>query len=122
MIVEDEEPLIPLLRYNLEAEGYEVDAVARGDDADTRLKETAPDLVVLDWMLTAGTRTFTSRSRTSTPRPWHVGHGVGMTWPRPPHVGHTCENENGPWSTAIDPEPWHCGHVSGEVPGAAPLP
>ena len=51
LIVEDEEPLTTLLRYNLEAEGYEVDAVARGDDADTRLKETAPDLVVLDWML-----------------------------------------------------------------------
>ena len=51
LIVEDEEPLTTLLRYNLEAEGYEVDAVTRGDDADTRLKETAPDLIVLDWML-----------------------------------------------------------------------
>ena len=51
LIVEDEEPLTTLLRYNLEAEGYEVDAVARGDDADTRLKETAPDLIILDWML-----------------------------------------------------------------------
>jgi two-component system, OmpR family, phosphate regulon response regulator PhoB len=51
LIVEDEEPLTTLLRYNLEAEGYEVDAVTRGDDADTRLKEVAPDLVVLDWML-----------------------------------------------------------------------
>jgi two-component system, OmpR family, phosphate regulon response regulator PhoB len=51
LIVEDEEPLTELLRYNLEAEGYEVDAVARGDDAETRLRETAPDLVVLDWML-----------------------------------------------------------------------
>src|SRR6202522_339481 len=51
LIVEDEEPLTTLLRYNLEAEGYEVDAVARGDDADTRLRETAPDLIVLDWML-----------------------------------------------------------------------
>src|ERR1700693_2462386 len=51
LIVEDEEPLITLLRYNLEAEGYEVDAVARGDEADTRLRETAPDLIVLDWML-----------------------------------------------------------------------
>ena len=45
-----------------------------------------------------------------------------MTCPRPPHVGHTCENENGPWSTAIEPAPWHCGHVSGIVPGAAPDP
>src|SRR6202012_1668267 len=51
LIVEDEEPLTTLLRYNLEAEGYEVDAVTRGDDADTRLRETAPDLGVLDWVL-----------------------------------------------------------------------
>jgi len=51
LIVEDEEPLTMLLRYNLEKEGYEVDTAARGDDADTRLKESPPDLVVLDWML-----------------------------------------------------------------------
>ncbi|MGE3146688.1 MAG: phosphate regulon transcriptional regulator PhoB [Pseudorhodoplanes sp.] len=51
LIVEDEEPLTLLLRYNLEAEGYDVDVVARGDDADTRLREGLPDLVVLDWML-----------------------------------------------------------------------
>src|SRR5206468_9171428 len=51
LIVEDEEPLALLLRYNLEAEGYEVETIARGDDADTRLKERVPDLVVLDWML-----------------------------------------------------------------------
>jgi two-component system phosphate regulon response regulator PhoB len=51
LIVEDEEPLTLLLRYNLEAEGYDVETVARGDDADTRLKEGAPDLIVLDWML-----------------------------------------------------------------------
>ena len=51
LIVEDEEPLTMLLRYNLEAEGYEVETAARGDEADTRLKESTPDLVVLDWML-----------------------------------------------------------------------
>jgi two-component system, OmpR family, phosphate regulon response regulator PhoB len=51
LIVEDEEPLTLLLRYNLEAEGFEVETVARGDEADTRLKERPPDLVVLDWML-----------------------------------------------------------------------
>jgi two-component system phosphate regulon response regulator PhoB len=51
LIVEDEEALSMLLRYNLEAEGYEVETVVRGDDADTRLRERAPDLVVLDWML-----------------------------------------------------------------------
>jgi two-component system, OmpR family, phosphate regulon response regulator PhoB len=51
LIVEDEEPLTVLLRYNLEAEGYEVDVAARGDEAEIRLKESPPDLVVLDWML-----------------------------------------------------------------------
>jgi two-component system phosphate regulon response regulator PhoB len=53
LIVEDEEALTLLLRYNLEAEGYEVETVARGDEAETRLKEHLPDLVILDWMLPA---------------------------------------------------------------------
>src|SRR6516162_7819024 len=51
LIIEDEEPLTLLLRYNLEAEGYEVDTTARGDDADLRLRESPPDLAVIDWML-----------------------------------------------------------------------
>lgn len=51
MIVEDEEPLTLLLRYNLEAEGYDVESVARGDEAETRLRERVPDIVLLDWML-----------------------------------------------------------------------
>jgi two-component system, OmpR family, phosphate regulon response regulator PhoB len=51
LIVEDEEALALLLRYNLEAEGYEVETAARGDEADLRLKERAPELVILDWML-----------------------------------------------------------------------
>src|SRR5881296_3522447 len=51
LIVEDEEALTLLLRYNLEAAGYEVESVARGDDADLRLRESVPDLVILDWML-----------------------------------------------------------------------
>jgi two-component system phosphate regulon response regulator PhoB len=51
LIVEDEDPLTLLLRYNLEAEGYEVDAVSRGDEAEIRLREQVPDLVLLDWML-----------------------------------------------------------------------
>lgn len=51
LIVEDEEPLSLLLRYNLEAEGYAVETCARGDEAEIRLKESRPDLVLLDWML-----------------------------------------------------------------------
>ncbi|MFK8253623.1 phosphate regulon transcriptional regulator PhoB [Ancylobacter terrae] len=51
LIVEDEEPLSLLLRYNLESEGYAVESVGRGDEAETRLRESVPDLVILDWML-----------------------------------------------------------------------
>jgi two-component system phosphate regulon response regulator PhoB len=51
LIVEDDEALTLLLRYNLEAEGYRVETVPRGDEADLLLKERTPDLVILDWML-----------------------------------------------------------------------
>ena len=50
-IAEDEEPLRLLLRYNLEAEGYEVDCVARGDEAEVRIQEQMPDIALLDWIL-----------------------------------------------------------------------
>ena len=50
-VVEDEEALSVLLRYNLEAEGFEVDTIARGDEAEIRLQERLPDLLILDWML-----------------------------------------------------------------------
>ena len=40
-----------LLSYNLEAEGYVVERVERGDEAELRLEESPPDLVILDWML-----------------------------------------------------------------------
>ena len=51
LIVEDEPDLSLLLGYNLEAEGYAVENVERGDEAELRLAENAPDLVILDWML-----------------------------------------------------------------------
>ncbi|MCX2723673.1 phosphate regulon transcriptional regulator PhoB [Roseibium salinum] len=51
LIVEDEEPLSLLLRYNLEAEGYTVESCVRGDEAELRLRESLPDLLLLDWML-----------------------------------------------------------------------
>jgi two-component system phosphate regulon response regulator PhoB len=40
-----------LISYNLEAEGYVVESVARGDEAELRLSENLPDLLILDWML-----------------------------------------------------------------------
>jgi two-component system phosphate regulon response regulator PhoB len=51
LIVEDEESLAIMLRYNLEKEGFAVETTAHGDDADLRIKENPPDLAVIDWML-----------------------------------------------------------------------
>ncbi len=51
LVVEDEPALGLLLAYNLEAEGFVVDRVERGDEAEARLHEACPDLVLLDWML-----------------------------------------------------------------------
>ncbi len=50
-VVEDEESLALLLRYNLESAGYVVETTARGDEAELRLRDETPDLLVLDWML-----------------------------------------------------------------------
>jgi two-component system phosphate regulon response regulator PhoB len=51
LVVEDDEAMSLLLKYNLEAEGFGVDAVTRGDEAEIRIRERVPDLVLLDWML-----------------------------------------------------------------------
>ena len=51
MVIEDEEPLAELLQYNLESEGFNVEIIRRGDEAEVRIAEHIPDLIVLDWML-----------------------------------------------------------------------
>jgi two-component system phosphate regulon response regulator PhoB len=51
LVVEDEAALAYLLVYNLEAEGYQVEHVDHGDEAELRIAESPPDLLILDWML-----------------------------------------------------------------------
>ncbi len=51
LIVEDEAPLVAMLRYNLEKEGFEVGEAADGEEALVRIAERKPDIVLLDWML-----------------------------------------------------------------------
>jgi two-component system phosphate regulon response regulator PhoB len=51
LVVEDDPSLGELLVYNLESEGYDVDRAERGEEAELKLLEGPPDLVVLDWML-----------------------------------------------------------------------
>ena len=51
LIVEDEADLVTLLSYNLEKEGFRVQAAYDGDEALLITNEQRPDLVLLDWML-----------------------------------------------------------------------
>jgi two-component system phosphate regulon response regulator PhoB len=51
MIVEDETPLVTMLRYNLEKDGYRVAEAGDGEEALTLIAERTPDLILLDWML-----------------------------------------------------------------------
>jgi two-component system phosphate regulon response regulator PhoB len=51
LVVEDEAALATMLRYNLEKQGFRVEEAADGQEALTRISETQPDLVLLDWML-----------------------------------------------------------------------
>jgi two-component system phosphate regulon response regulator PhoB len=51
LVVEDEEDVALLLRYNLEAEGFRVTTAATGDEAVERIRDGVPDLILLDWML-----------------------------------------------------------------------
>jgi len=48
-LVEDDDTLALLLRYNLEAAGCAVAWFDRGDDAAKRIISDPPDLVILDW-------------------------------------------------------------------------
>ncbi len=51
VIVEDDEPLVILLTYNLVRAGFSVVSTRSGGDAVLLIEEEQPDLVILDWML-----------------------------------------------------------------------
>ena len=51
MIIEDEEALGLLLKYNLEKEGYEVMLEPRGNKALADIEKHCPSVILLDWML-----------------------------------------------------------------------
>ena len=51
LVVEDEDAISNLLKYNLMAEGYDVTVVEDGDDALMVADEIQPDIILLDWML-----------------------------------------------------------------------
>lgn len=51
MVIEDEEAISLLLKYNLEKEGYDVLVQSRGNKALADIEKNQPAVVLLDWML-----------------------------------------------------------------------
>ena len=51
LVVEDEEDIRELLKYNLEKEGYQVFGAATGEEALQAVRRRRPDLILLDLML-----------------------------------------------------------------------
>ena len=51
LVVEDDKALLPMITYNLEKNGYNVNEASTGDQALLSLKEHVPNLILLDWMI-----------------------------------------------------------------------
>ena len=51
LLVEDDESLVELIRYNLGVEGFEVVSTPDGEEALVLADEERPDVVILDWMI-----------------------------------------------------------------------
>ena len=51
LVIDDEEDILELLRYNLSIEGYRVLCAATGEDAFRQVASRPPDLIILDLML-----------------------------------------------------------------------
>ena len=72
LIVEDDEPLSIVLRYNLEAEGQAVTAAVSAEEAELVIRASPPDLILLDWAL-PGRSGIALLLETSLARDGHIG-------------------------------------------------
>lgn len=51
LVIEDDEPLVEVLSYNLRQAGYDVLTTPSGEEGLALVQKSSPNLVVLDWML-----------------------------------------------------------------------
>ena len=51
LIVEDEEALLDLLKFNFNKEGYKIDTATDGETDLEKILYKPPDIIILDWML-----------------------------------------------------------------------
>ncbi len=72
LVVDDEEDLLELVRYNLSKEGFEVHCVSTGEAAIREAKAQLPDLILLDLMLPAVDGLGVCKVLKSNPRTQHI--------------------------------------------------
>ena len=51
LIVEDEPPLVEVIKYNFESAGFRTTVACDGNEALFQAEELLPELIILDWML-----------------------------------------------------------------------
>ena len=51
LVVDDEEDVLELVRYNLDKSGYQVETASSGEEALAKARRKLPDLLILDLML-----------------------------------------------------------------------
>ena len=51
LIVEDEPPLVEVIKYNFESAGFRTTIASDGNEALFQAEELLPELIILDWML-----------------------------------------------------------------------
>jgi two-component system alkaline phosphatase synthesis response regulator PhoP len=72
LVVDDEENIRELVRYNLAREGYQVTTVGSGEEALKQASSKLPDLIVLDLMLPGMDGFAVCRQLKSDPRTAHI--------------------------------------------------
>lgn len=72
LVVEDEEDILELVRYNLAKEGYRVSVAVSGEDALKKVPVEEPDLIILDLMLPGVDGLEVCRRLKGDPRTQHI--------------------------------------------------
>ncbi len=72
LVVDDEEDILELVRYNLAKEGYGVSGVTSGEEALKKITATMPDLVILDLMLPGLNGLEVCKTLKANPRTQHI--------------------------------------------------
>ena len=69
LVIEDDSDMVAAIRMPLEANGYDVLAASTGEEGLRKVKEVAPDLIILDVMMETTTAGFQVSLQLRSPDP-----------------------------------------------------